>query len=516
MDVIHATFTFQGHVCPFKICAPLESPASRVSLVGDWSAWLEQHEMQRQADGTYSVQVPLPRGRTVRFKFMVNGIWTPSCQYGITRGPASEGPDDNILVVGGAYTDPLLGYGERERSMSAEATQPTAPRTSSATGSADTDRAGVIAGLETGDVPSRQDVDTTPTLADVLTASGDRAMQKACGDLAENNLVDARENGAWAQADWEAAGVELKRVRQLAEFACRLSAAEEKQRFEDEEQRRRLERKRQVAGRAGLVSSGEREAESTQLHDWQKTAARVREIRRELALIQRRLQCLELPGGAAPRPHTDSTAVVLTSPLVDNVLAILRELHPRGVAVARASRQGAPSYHRVPCLHGAVCAEAVRSPPEAMCSLCVGDFVQTGCSPSCRDSARECQHPADTASIRRSAVASATSRAAAHHPHRRPASVPCASHSASLIGWRPQANPQLHQRPATIPSDARVKSPSRDLMVGRVLGLRQAEAAAKATSCRPVLTRRLPALRAGLPLAGGVSSAGPGNGGRWL
>ncbi|MGB1592925.1 MAG: glycogen-binding domain-containing protein, partial [Promethearchaeia archaeon] len=48
----------------------------------DWSAWLEQHEMQRQADGTYSVQVPLPRGRTVRFKFMVNGIWTLSTPCG--------------------------------------------------------------------------------------------------------------------------------------------------------------------------------------------------------------------------------------------------------------------------------------------------------------------------------------------------------------------------------------------------------------------------------------------------
>ena len=552
MDVIHATFIFQGHVCPFKICAPLESPASRVFLVGDWSAWLEQHEMQRQADGTYSVQVPLPRGRTVRFKFMINGIWTLSCEYGITRGPASEGPGDNILVVGGAYTDPLLGYGEQERSMSAEATQPMAPRTSRAAGSEDTDRAGVSTGLETGGMPPRQDVDTTPTLADVLTASGDRAMQKACVDLAENNLVDARENGAWAQADWEAAGVEQRRVCQLAEFARRLSAAEEKQLFEDEERRRREERKRQAAGRAGLVTSGGRETESTQLHEWKRTAARVRKIRRELALIQRRLQCLELPGDAAPRPHTDSTAVMSTSPLVERVLAILRELHPRGEALARASRWAAPPYHSVRCEPGAVCAEPVCSPPEAMRSLCVGDLEQAVRSPSPRDSAREYQHPAATVSIRRlsqgaaaaratlgaaahdtasmrplrlshklsqgAAAASATSSAAAHHPHRRPASAPRASHSASLSGFRPQALPQLQQttRPARIPPDARGKSPSRDLLGGRVLGLRQAEAAAKATSRRLVVTRRLPALRACLPLAGGVSGAGPGNGGRWL
>ena len=553
MDVIHATFIFQGHVCPFKICAPLESPASRVFLVGDWSAWLEQHEMQRQADGTYSVQVPLPRGRTVRFKFMVNGIWTLSCEYGITRGPASEGPGDNILVVGGAYTDPLLGYGEQERSMSAEATQPMAPRTSRAAGSEDTDRAGVSAGLETGGMPPRQDVDTTPTLADVLTASGDRAMQKACVDLAENNLVDARENDAWAQADWEAAGVEQRRVCQLAEFARRLSAAEEKQLFEDEERRRREERKRQAAGRAGLVTSGGRETESTQLHEWKRTAARVRKIRRELALIQRRLQCLELPGDAAPRPHTDSTAVMSTSPLVERVLAILQELHPRGEALARASRWAAPPmicYHSVRCEPGAVCAGPVCSPPEAMRSLCVGDLEQAVRSPSPRDSAREYQHPAATASIRRlsqgaaaasatpsaaahdtasirrlrlshklsqgAAAASATSSAAAHHPQRRPASAPRASHSASHSGFRPQALPQLQQRPARIPPDARGKSPSRDLLGGRVLGLRQAEAAAKATSRRLVVTRRLPALRACLPLAGGVSGAGPGNGGRWL
>ena len=489
-------------------------------LVGDWSAWLEQHEMQRQADGTYSVQVPLPRGRTVRFKFMINGIWTLSCEYGITRGPASEGPGDNILVVGGAYTDPLLGYGEQERSMSAEATQPMAPRTSRAAGSEDTDRAGVSTGLETGGMPPRQDVDTTPTLADVLTASRDRAMQKACVDLAENNLVDARENGAWAQADWEAAGVEQRRVCQLAEFARRLSAAEEKQLFEDEERRRREERKRQAAGRAGLVTSGGRETESTQLHEWKRTAARVRKIRRELALIQRRLQCLELPGDAAPRPHTDSTAVMSTSPLVERVLAILRELHPRGEALARASRWAAPPYHSVRCEPGAVCAEPVCSPPEAMRSLCVGDLEQAVRSPSPRDSAREYQHPAATASIRRlsqgAAAASATPGAAAHHPQRRPASAPRASHSASHSGFRPQALPQLQQRPARIPPDARGKSPSRDLLGGRVLGLRQAEAAAKATSRRLVVTRRLPALRACLPLAGGVSGAGPGNGGRWL
>ena len=331
-----------------------------------------------------------------------------------------------------------------------------------------------------------------------------------------------------------------------------LSAAEEKQLFEDEERRRREERKRQAAGRAGLVTSGGRETESTQLHEWKRTAARVRKIRRELALIQRRLQCLELPGDAAPRPHTDSTAVMSTSPLVERVLAILRELHPRGEALARASRWAAPPYHSVRCEPGAVCAEPVCSPPEAMRSLCVGDLEQAVRSPSPRDSAREYQHPAATVSIRRlsqgaaaaratlgaaahdtasmrplrlshklsqgAAAASATSSAAAHHPHRRPASAPRASHSASHSGFRPQALPQLQQttRPARIPPDARGKSPSRDLLGGRVLGLRQAEAAAKATSRRLVVTRRLPALRACLPLAGGVSGAGPGNGGRWL
>ena len=76
------------------------SNANTVLLVGDWTDWLETHELQPREDGvTYAVDVPVPQGR-VHFKFVVNEEWTPSSLYGIA--------DDGCGTSGNNYMD-ILG-----------------------------------------------------------------------------------------------------------------------------------------------------------------------------------------------------------------------------------------------------------------------------------------------------------------------------------------------------------------------------------------------------------------------
>ena len=68
-----------------------------VLLVGDWSDWLETHELHPGEDGTtYAVDVPVPQGR-VHFKFVVNEVWTPSALYGIA--------DDGCGTSGNNFMD---------------------------------------------------------------------------------------------------------------------------------------------------------------------------------------------------------------------------------------------------------------------------------------------------------------------------------------------------------------------------------------------------------------------------
>lgn len=65
--------------------------ARQVSLVGDFNHWLpDAHPMQRQPDGAWILQVPLPHGHH-QYRFLVDGqpVLDPRAQ-GVARDARGE------------------------------------------------------------------------------------------------------------------------------------------------------------------------------------------------------------------------------------------------------------------------------------------------------------------------------------------------------------------------------------------------------------------------------------------
>lgn len=56
---------------------PLTEPACRVSVVGDFNEWTPGvHELRKRSNGTRSVSVAVPKGSTVRFRYLgEDGLW---------------------------------------------------------------------------------------------------------------------------------------------------------------------------------------------------------------------------------------------------------------------------------------------------------------------------------------------------------------------------------------------------------------------------------------------------------
>ena len=67
--------------------------------------------MNQRADGVYAVDVPVPQGR-VHFKFIVNGNWRPSCDYGID--------DDGCGTNGNNFMDIAAAGGSAEQVQTQE------------------------------------------------------------------------------------------------------------------------------------------------------------------------------------------------------------------------------------------------------------------------------------------------------------------------------------------------------------------------------------------------------------
>ena len=50
---------------------PLEGPAGRCSVVGDFNEWIPgSHELRKRANGTRSATVTVPRGTRLRFRYL--------------------------------------------------------------------------------------------------------------------------------------------------------------------------------------------------------------------------------------------------------------------------------------------------------------------------------------------------------------------------------------------------------------------------------------------------------------
>ena len=74
---------------------PLGQTAGRCSVVGDFNEWQpDTHQMRRRANGTRSVSVTVPRGTSIRFRYLgENGHWFNDSEVAEQEG------SDSILVV---------------------------------------------------------------------------------------------------------------------------------------------------------------------------------------------------------------------------------------------------------------------------------------------------------------------------------------------------------------------------------------------------------------------------------
>jgi 1,4-alpha-glucan branching enzyme len=74
---------------------PLEDPAGRCSVVGDFNEWIPgSHELRKRTNGTRSATVIVPRGTQLRFRYLgEHGNWfnDPDVEH-------CEGAD-NVVVV---------------------------------------------------------------------------------------------------------------------------------------------------------------------------------------------------------------------------------------------------------------------------------------------------------------------------------------------------------------------------------------------------------------------------------
>jgi 1,4-alpha-glucan branching enzyme len=74
---------------------PLDQTAGGCSVVGDFNEWQPGiHEMRRRANGTRSASVTVPRGTSIRFRYLAeNGHWFNDPDVAQLEG------SDSVLVV---------------------------------------------------------------------------------------------------------------------------------------------------------------------------------------------------------------------------------------------------------------------------------------------------------------------------------------------------------------------------------------------------------------------------------
>jgi 1,4-alpha-glucan branching enzyme len=84
-----------GKTVKVTFALPLGQTAGRCSVVGDFNEWQpDTHPMRRRANGTRSASVTVPRGTSIRFRYLgENGHWFNDPEVAELEG------SDSILVV---------------------------------------------------------------------------------------------------------------------------------------------------------------------------------------------------------------------------------------------------------------------------------------------------------------------------------------------------------------------------------------------------------------------------------
>jgi 1,4-alpha-glucan branching enzyme len=77
----------------------VEKPhAQKVELVGEWKGW-EPEEMKRKRDGTFWLSKRLRKGRSYRFKYLIDGQFWENELEADGQVPNPFGTTDSLLII---------------------------------------------------------------------------------------------------------------------------------------------------------------------------------------------------------------------------------------------------------------------------------------------------------------------------------------------------------------------------------------------------------------------------------
>ena len=86
---MNVTFTLPAHV-----------QAESVALCSDFNDWsVETIKLARNGDGTWQAMVPLERGRTYRYRYLLDGQRWENAWHAVDYVPNPYGTEDSLVVV---------------------------------------------------------------------------------------------------------------------------------------------------------------------------------------------------------------------------------------------------------------------------------------------------------------------------------------------------------------------------------------------------------------------------------
>lgn len=94
------TYSGAGRTCRVTFEHPIPGGAANVTLCGDFNNWdPSAYPMERRADGSFALTIPLQAGRSYRFKYLIDAHrwendWAAD-GYEINE----YGSDDSLVVV---------------------------------------------------------------------------------------------------------------------------------------------------------------------------------------------------------------------------------------------------------------------------------------------------------------------------------------------------------------------------------------------------------------------------------
>jgi len=98
--MLKKSYSKSGKQCRVTFSLPKEVVAENAALCGDFNAWdNNNHIMKKLKDGSFSITISLPAGRSYRFRYLLDGERWENDWSADAYLPNSYGSEDSIVVV---------------------------------------------------------------------------------------------------------------------------------------------------------------------------------------------------------------------------------------------------------------------------------------------------------------------------------------------------------------------------------------------------------------------------------